>query len=53
MANTYDEHVREALRQGKKVLLVPEKKMGRKTHFAGHFWNPIMFNDDSGYTHPA
>ncbi|WP_302494869.1 glycoside hydrolase family 2 protein [uncultured Prevotella sp.] len=46
MANTYDEHVREALRQGKKVLLVPEKKMGRKTHFAGHFWNPIMFNWD-------
>lgn len=46
MANTYDEHVREALRQCKKVLLVPEKKMGRKTHFAGHFWNPIMFNWD-------
>lgn len=46
MANTYDEQVREALRQGKKVLLVPEKKMGRKIHFASHFWNPIMFNWD-------
>lgn len=46
MANTYDEQVREALRQGKKVLLVPEKKMGRKTHFASHFWNPIMFKWD-------
>ena len=46
MATTYDDRVREALSQGKRVLLVPEQEMGRKTHFASHFWNPIMFNWD-------
>ena len=35
-STTYDKHVKEALLQGKKVLLVPEKGMGRKTHFAWH-----------------
>lgn len=43
-ARTYDNRVKEALEAGKSVLLVPEKVMGRKTKFAGHFWNPIMFN---------
>lgn len=32
------------LEDGKNVLLIPEKSEGRKTHFASHFWNPIMFN---------
>lgn len=45
-ARKYDENVREALRQGQKVLLIPENAKGRKTHFASHFWNPIMFNWD-------
>lgn len=37
----------EALRrvaQGESVLLVPADAPGRRTHFASHFWNPIMFN---------
>ena len=40
------EEARPLLAQGKHVLLIPDKKPanGRKTHFAGHFWNPIMFN---------
>lgn len=37
---------KELLRQGRSVLFVPEKTTGRKTRFAGHFWNPIMFNWD-------
>lgn len=45
-ATTYNEEVKEALRKGKRVLLIPEKVMGRKTHFASHFWNPIMFKWD-------
>ena len=43
-ARTYDEKVKTALQQGKKVLLIPENVKGRKTKFASHFWNPIMFN---------
>lgn len=43
-ARAYDNRVKEALEAGKSVLLVPEKVTGRKTKFAGHFWNPIMFN---------
>lgn len=35
---------RELLQKGENVLLVPQKCPGRKTHFASHFWNPIMFN---------
>lgn len=38
------EKVKTALQQGKKVLLIPENVKGRKTKFASHFWNPIMFN---------
>ena len=38
--------MREALKNGKRVLLVTDKVAGRKTHFASHFWNPIMFNWD-------
>ena len=33
-----------ALEKGEKVLLIPDQIAGRKTHFASHFWNPIMFN---------
>lgn len=36
----------ELLAEGKNVLLVPSDAPGRKTHFASHFWNPIMFNWD-------
>ena len=43
-ARSYNNEVRQALQQGKNVLLIPEKVTGRKTHFASHFWNPIMFN---------
>lgn len=32
------------LEQGKNVLLIPDTVQGRKTRFASHFWNPIMFN---------
>lgn len=42
----YNKEVEEALQQGKSVLLIPEKVNGRKTHFASHFWNPIMFKWD-------
>lgn len=35
---------KELLRKGEKVLLIPDSCAGRKTHFASHFWNPIMFN---------
>lgn len=45
-ATEYNDQVREALRQGKRVLLVTTKVPGRNTHFASHFWNPIMFNWD-------
>lgn len=39
----WNEQTKKLLRQGKKVLLIPEKINGRKTRFASHFWNPIMF----------
>lgn len=42
-AKSWDE-AKEYLQNGEKVLLVPDKCPGRKTHFASHFWNPIMFN---------
>lgn len=35
---------KELLQRGENVLLVPDSCAGRKTHFASHFWNPIMFN---------
>ena len=37
---------RRLLQEGAAVLLVPDNCPGRKTHFASHFWNPIMFNWD-------
>lgn len=43
-ARTYDNKVKAALEEGKKVLLIPEAVKGRKAKFASHFWNPIMFN---------
>ena len=35
---------REKLAKGENVLFIPDKTNGRKTRFASHFWNPIMFN---------
>lgn len=35
---------KELLQKGENVLLIPDSCAGRKTHFASHFWNPIMFN---------
>lgn len=43
-ATTYGTEVKKALLEGQRVLLVPDEVNGRKTHFASHFWNPIMFN---------
>lgn len=42
-AREWNEGTKNLLRQGKNVLLIPQKCNGRKTHFASHFWNPIMF----------
>lgn len=35
---------KELLLRGENVLLIPDSCPGRKTRFASHFWNPIMFN---------
>lgn len=35
---------RKRLSEGKTVMLMPDSVAGRRTHFASHFWNPIMFN---------
>lgn len=43
-ARAWNEETRQLLKEGKNVLLIPEKCEGRKAHFASHFWNPIMFN---------
>lgn len=40
----WDESTRKALEEGRNVLLIPQNAPGRKTRFASHFWNPIMFN---------
>ncbi len=40
------EEARRLLAKGESVLLIPDSIEGRKTHFASHFWNPIMFNWD-------
>lgn len=45
-ARTYNAEVKQALAQGKNVLLVPEQLKGRKTKFASRFWNSIMLNWD-------
>lgn len=44
VATQLDKKVKTLLEEGKNVLLIPQTKIGRKTHFASHFWNPIMFN---------
>lgn len=44
LVSHWDAPAKALLEQGKNVLLVPRQAPGRKTHFAGHFWNPIMFN---------
>lgn len=43
-ATAWNNEVKKALEEGKNVLLIPQKANGRKTRFASHFWNPIMFN---------
>lgn len=45
-ATAWDESAKAALEAGRSVLLIPEKPQGRKTYFASHFWNPIMFDWD-------
>lgn len=45
-ATEWNDQTRTMLKEGKKVLLVTTKHNGRKTRFASHFWNPIMFNWD-------
>ena len=35
---------KKLLEQGENVFFIPDSCVGRKTHFASHFWNPIMFN---------
>lgn len=45
-ARSYNDQVRSALAAGKRVLLVPQQMKGRRTQFASHFWNPIMFKWD-------
>ena len=43
-AREWDASAKAMLEQGKNVLLIPRQAPGMKTHFASHFWNPIMFN---------
>lgn len=43
IAREWNENVRRDLNEGKNVLFIPRDAKGRKTHFASHFWNPIMF----------
>ena len=43
VARHWDDNTRQSLEQGRDVLLIPQDGPGRKTKFAGHFWNPIMF----------
>lgn len=35
---------RRRLAKGESVMFLPDSVAGRRTHFASHFWNPIMFN---------
>ena len=43
-ARAWDAQTKAALQAGQSVLLIPEKPVGRTTHFASHFWNPVMFD---------
>lgn len=38
------EEARKRLADGQTVLFIPDSVAGRRTRFASHFWNPIMFN---------
>lgn len=38
------EEASQRLKNGEPVMFIPDKVAGRRTHFASHFWNPIMFN---------
>ncbi|MEG1860480.1 MAG: beta-galactosidase [Bacteroidaceae bacterium] len=44
VVDKWDEDTKKKLSNGKKVLLLTQNLPGRKTHYASHFWNPIMFN---------
>lgn len=44
----WDEDTKKYLAEGKNVLLIPSEVKGRKTRFASHFWNPIMFRWEPG-----
>lgn len=46
LVTTSWEEAKHRLQNAETVLFVPETVNGRHTHFAGHFWNPIMFNWD-------
>lgn len=46
LTGEWNETARRALEDGKNVLLVSGKVKGRKTRFASHFWNPVMFRWD-------
>ena len=46
LARSWDDSARQALADGKTVLLVPKDIKGRKTKFSSFFWNPIMFRWD-------
>lgn len=43
VAREWNEQVKHDLAAGKNILLIPQSPQGRKTKFASHFWNPIMF----------
>lgn len=43
IAHTWSE-ARQRLDKGENVLLLTTIKNARNTHFASHFWNPVMFN---------
>lgn len=54
------QEAKERLQKGETVWFIPDSCAGRKTHFASHFWNPIMFNWEPmivgtliKYRHPA
>lgn len=42
-AREWNENTKKELEAGKNVLLIPDNAPGRKTRFASHFWNPVMF----------
>ncbi|NWJ52758.1 MAG: beta-galactosidase [Bacteroidetes bacterium] len=45
LANNWNTETKQALEEGKNVLLIPDLSTvdGLKTEYPNHFWNPIMF----------